>query len=93
MEKQTVLWPELIRKKLLSFRSEYFSAEETHDFIIQLILETEDLLLNTVLSQTYTEEHGQYKGVSRIVIMKFRIFFEQVNSDIIILGLKFPGEV
>jgi hypothetical protein len=68
-----VIWPQSIRVKLASFNSQHYTANETHDFIIQLILETEDLLLNPVFDKAYTEESGQYKGVSRIVVRKFKM--------------------
>jgi hypothetical protein len=62
MNKNRVIWPELIRNKLLSFRSPHFTSQITFDFIVQLIMESEDLLLNPILSKTYTEEFGDYKG-------------------------------
>jgi hypothetical protein len=48
----------------LQFRSERFAAEETLDFIYQLILEIEELLKNGVVTQTYIEEFGAYRGLS-----------------------------
>lgn len=82
-------WP--ILDKLRSFTSTHFSPEETYDYIIQLIIEVEDLLLNHTLSKAYTEEFGKYKGISRIV-KKFRIYFKLVDHHIIIVALLFPGE-
>lgn len=63
-----VLWSPAVRTKLSRFRSERFSPEETFDFISQLILETEAVLSNQVLSKAYTEEGGTYTGLTRIVI-------------------------
>jgi hypothetical protein len=56
-------------------------------------LETEDLLRNPVLGKTYTEELGKYKGISRIVVRKFRVYFQEIKNEIIILAILFPGEI
>lgn len=37
--------------------------------------------------KTYTEEYGVYQGVSRIVVSKFKVYYERHNEDIIILAL------
>ncbi|KQL33761.1 hypothetical protein AN960_19070 [Bacillus sp. FJAT-25509] len=89
---RNVIWPLNVRNKLTQFRSIRFTPEETFDFISQIVLETEDLLKNEVIGKTYTEEHGNYKGISRVVIKKFRIYFEMVNNDIVIVAIVFPGE-
>ena len=39
-----LVWLPTVHKKLIQFRNEKFSPEETFDFIIQLILETESIL-------------------------------------------------
>lgn len=92
METRNVIWTPTVREKLIGFRSSKFTPEETLDFISQLIIETEDLLKNPLLGKAYTEEFGKYKGISRIVIKKFQIYFRQVRNDIVILAFLFPGE-
>jgi plasmid stabilization system protein ParE len=92
MKSNRVIWPEPVREKLLIFRSEHFTPEETYDFLVQLILEVEDLLLNPVLGKTYREEFGEYKDISRLVVRRFRIYYEQIGTDLIVLAVKFPGE-
>lgn len=92
MNKNKVIWPNPIRNKLLSFRSPHFTPQETFDFIVQFIMEAEDLLLNLILSKTYTEEFGEYKGVSRILVKKFKVYYEHIENDIVVLAVKFPGE-
>ncbi|WP_040948241.1 hypothetical protein [Gorillibacterium massiliense] len=87
-----VLWSPAVRNKLSQFRSERFSPEETFDFISQLILETEPVLSNLILSKAYTEEGGTYAGLSRIVVKRFRIYFEQQENDVWIFAVLFPGE-
>lgn len=62
------------------------------DFISQLILETEALLSNRILSKAYSEEDGPYAGMSRIVIKRFRLYFEQFENEILIVAVLFPGE-
>jgi hypothetical protein len=57
-----------------------------------MILETEAVLFIPVLSKAYTEESGPYAGLSRIVVKKFRIYFEHNENDIVILAVLFPGE-
>jgi plasmid stabilization system protein ParE len=92
MDTLNVIWTPAVREKLIEFRSSRFTPEETLDFISQLVLETEDLLKNPLLGKAYTEEFGKYKGISRIVIKKFQIYFKQVNNDIVIIAILFPGE-
>lgn len=92
MNSRIVIWLPIVREKLIEFRGPRFSPEETFDFISQIILETEDLLKNDVVTKTYTEELGKYKGISRVVIRKFRVYYEQINNDIVIVAILFPGE-
>ena len=92
MEFRNVLWTPIVREKLLDFRSIRFTPEETLDFISQIVLETEDLLKNPFLGKVYTEEFGKYKGISRIVIKKFQIYFKQMDNYIVIIAVLFPGE-
>lgn len=92
MTNWNVIWPLSVREKLIRFRSEKFTPDETFDFITDIILETEVLLKNDVLDQSYTEEFGKYQGISRIVIKRFRIYFRKDQENIIILAILFPGE-
>ncbi|MGC4377999.1 hypothetical protein WD019_13785 [Fictibacillus sp. Mic-4] len=92
MKIQQVEWPLPVRKKLLSFRSKHFTPEETYDFIIQTILETEDILMNPVYGKMYIEETGKYTGFMRLVIRRFRIYVKQIGTKAIVVGVKFPGE-
>jgi hypothetical protein len=62
MKSEQVIWPRPVIDKLRSFRSEHFTPKETYDFIVQLVLETEDLLLNPVVGRTYVEEIGVFKS-------------------------------
>ena len=93
MTTRRIKWPTPIRMKLLTFRSPHFTPDETLDFIAQFIVETEDVLSNPIVSRHYTEEYGEFKGISRIVIRKFRVYFEVLGHDVVILAVKFPGEV
>lgn len=90
--KRTILWSSTVRRKLIQFRSEHFSPEETFDFISQIVLETEALVSDHVFSKAYTEEDGPYRGMSRVVIRRFRIYFEQFDNDVLIVAVLFPGE-
>lgn len=92
MTTRRIIWPNPIRLKLLTFKSHHFSPDETLDFIAQFILETEDVLSNPMVGRHYTEEYGEFKGISRIVIRKFRVYFEVLGHDVVILAVKFPGE-
>ncbi|OMF24517.1 hypothetical protein BK133_22605 [Paenibacillus sp. FSL H8-0548] len=92
MKVRQVVWPKPVRSKLLSFRSEFFTTEETLDYIVQIILETEDLLLNPVFNKPYTEEFGEYAGLMRVVIRKFRFFVECIGEETIVVAVKCPGE-
>jgi len=92
MRKNSVIWPVPIRNKLLSFQSPHFTPEETFDFITPFILETDEVLLNPILSKSYTEEFGEYKRMSPFLIKRFKVYYEQIGNQIIILGVKFPGE-
>lgn len=92
MKVRQIIWPGPVRNKLLAFRSERFTSEETHDYIVQIILETESLLLNPVLSKVYTEEAGEYAGFMRLVVRKFRFYIESVEDDAVVVAVKFSGE-
>jgi hypothetical protein len=59
---------------------------------LNLFLETEDLLKNPIIGKTYTEEFGKYKGISRVVIKKFQIYFKPVDDNVLIIAILFPGE-
>ncbi len=48
--------------------------------------------LNPVIAKAYTEEFGQYEGVSRVVVRKFRVYYEIIESDIVGLAIRYPGE-
>ncbi|SEN01773.1 ParE toxin of type II toxin-antitoxin system, parDE [Mesobacillus persicus] len=87
-----VSWPPAVREKLLQFRSERFTPEETLDFISNFIIETEDLLKNRIIGKTYTEEFGIYKGITRVVIKRFRVYYKVIENDVVILAILFPGE-
>lgn len=89
---RTIVWSPTVRKKLVQFRSEHFSPEETFDFISQVVLETEALVSNPILGKAYTEESGPYKGISRVIIRKFRIYYEQHDHEVLITAVLFPGE-
>jgi Plasmid stabilization system protein len=92
MKKRELVWTPAVRSKLARFRSERFTPEETLDFIAEFILETEALLSTPALSKAYTEESGAFAGLSRIVIKKFRVYFEQHENQVVILAVLFPGE-
>jgi hypothetical protein len=94
MSLRNVIWPVNVREKLLQFRSPRFTREETLDYIFQFILEVEEILKSDVFERAYTEEHRKYRGLSRIVVRKFRIYFKkgQAQNDMIILAVLFPGE-
>lgn len=92
MDYRNVIWTPVVRGKIIEFRSERFTPEETLNFISQIIIETEDFLKNPIIGKTYTEEFGRYKGVSRIVVKKFKIYYKQFDNDIVIIGVLFPGE-
>lgn len=51
-----IIWPEPIMIKLFTYQSEFFIPEESYDYIVQLILETENALLNPLLGKPYVEE-------------------------------------
>lgn len=92
MGTKNIIWLPVVRKKLLQFRSEHFTSKETLEFISELILDIEELVKNEFVLETYTEEFGVYKGLSRIVIRKFRVYYEKNKDNIIVLGILFPGE-
>jgi hypothetical protein len=87
-----VIWPRPVRNKLLVFKSERYTPEETYGYIVQVILETESLLLNPVLGKVYIEEAGEYAGFMRLVVRKFRFYIETVENDAVVVAVKYPGE-
>ena len=92
MDNRNVIWTPVVREKIIEFRSERFTPAETLNFISQVIIETENLLKNPIIGKTYKEEFGEYTGVSRVVVKKFKIYYKQFDNDIVIIGLLFPGE-
>lgn len=92
MKVRQVIWATPVREKLLSFRSEHFSPEETYDYIVSIVIELEDLLLNPVFGRGYIEETGEYAGFMRLVIRKFRFYVECIADEAIIVAVKNPGE-
>lgn len=76
----------------MQYRSVRYTPEETFDYIAQTLLEVEALLGNTILSRSYMEETGDYKGVTRVVINNFRFYYEQIDDEITIVAVLFPGE-
>lgn len=92
MGSKNIIWLPAVREKLLQFRSKHFTSEETLEFILKLILDIEESLKNEFVLETYTEEFGAYKDLSRIVIRKFRIYYEKDQDNILVLGILFPGE-
>lgn len=90
---QSIIWLPSVKKRLLHFRSEHFTPEETLNFIRALVLDTERLLGDKLIHQAYTEEFGRYKGFSRIVIKKFRIYYDRNNVHVIILAILYPGQI
>ncbi|MDT8860375.1 hypothetical protein N0O92_09025 [Alkalihalobacillus sp. MEB130] len=92
MHDRNVIWSPTVKGKLTQFRSEKFTPEETLDFIFQFIIETEDLLKNRIIGQTYTEEFGKYKGITRVVVKRFRVYYKLINNNVVILAVLFPGE-
>lgn len=57
------------------------------------LLEAEDLLSNPALTKAYTEEFGRYKGLSRVVIRRFKIYYKDVDNQIVIEAVLFPGQI
>lgn len=92
MTNRYVTWPSPVRRQLLTFRSPHFTPEETLDFIAQFILDVEDHLTNEIVGRFYTEERGQYRGISRVVVRGFKVYFETHGDEILILALKFPRQ-
>ena len=92
MESRRIIWTPAVKEKLTKFRSDKFTPEETLNYIIKIVKETEDFLSNPIIGKTYTEEFGKYKGISRTVIRKFRVYYKKINDDIVIIGLLFQGE-
>jgi len=52
---ENIIWPPVVREKLLQYRSKQFSAEETREFIVKLILDIEEFLKYEFVGQTYKE--------------------------------------
>lgn len=92
MTSRIVTWPTPIRNKLLSYRSPRFTAEETFDFIANFILKTEDILKDDIVGKFYTEPRGRYRGISRMVVHGFKVYFEIQGDEVVILAVKFPRE-
>jgi hypothetical protein len=92
MDGRNVIWSPTVKDKLTQFRSERFTPEETFDFITQFILETEYLLENRIIGKTYTEEFGKYKGITRVIVKKFRVYYKLIGNDFVILAVLFPAE-
>lgn len=92
MNKNFVIWPKPIQEKIFSYESKHFTESETRAYLINLISDVEKVVLNPVISKTYTEEFGEFKGVSRIVVNKCKIYYEQIDNHIVIVAIKFPGE-
>ncbi|MDG5788638.1 hypothetical protein QA612_14240 [Evansella sp. AB-P1] len=92
MYDRNVIWSPAVKEKFTLFRSERYTPEETLDFISQFIIETEDLLKNRIIGQTYTEEFGKYKGITRVVVKRFRVYYKLINNDVVILAVLFPRE-
>lgn len=92
MDDREIIWLPSVRKKIVQYRSEYFTQEETLRFIVKVTLEIENILKNSIISGAYTEEKGEYKGVSRIVVKKFRVYFEWQDGKILVIAILFPGE-
>lgn len=64
MNTRSIIWLPTVRAKLIQFRSERFTPEETFDFISQVVLEVEDYLKNPIIGRAYTEEFGEYRGIT-----------------------------
>lgn len=92
MYDRNVIWSPAVREKLTQFRSERYTPEETFDFISNFIINTEDLLKNGIIGKTHTDEFGKYKGITRVVIKRFRIYYKVLENDVVILAILFPGE-
>ncbi|MBP1968515.1 plasmid stabilization system protein ParE [Virgibacillus natechei] len=88
-----VVWSETAENKVIFYKSEHYTVEETRDFIARLMSDIESLLLNPFLSKRYLEDQGKYKGVSRIVLHKFIFYYKKVDDEIIVLAVKYPGEM
>ncbi len=68
MNFRNIIWTPIVKEKIVKYKSERFTPAETLNYISQVISETEHLLENPIVSKTYTEEYGEYKGISRVVI-------------------------
>ena len=83
MPVRKVIWLPRVRIKLLEYRSPYFTPEETLEYIGKFIKEVENLLGNSIFNMSPKEELGLYKGINRIIVGKFRIYYEFNNKDIL----------
>jgi len=92
MSSRKIIWLPRVKRKIVQYRSVRFTPEETYDFIAETILEVEVLLSNPILSRSYIEEMGEYKGITRVVINKFRFYYEQIEDVITVVAVLFPGE-
>ncbi len=50
------------------------------------------MLSNPILSRSYIEESGDYKGVARVVVNRFKLYYELDENEITIVAVLFPGE-
>lgn len=91
MNSRYVIWSLKVKSKLIQFRRTRYTPAETFDYISQIVIEPEDLLKNENIGRMYTEELGKYKGISKIKVRKFRIYFEQIHNNIVIVAILFPG--
>lgn len=80
MNSKQVIWPNPVAEKLTTFRSDRFTPEESYDFIVRLIMETEDLLLNPVLGRTYVEEFGEFKGLHEPLFVSVRFIIRLLGQ-------------
>lgn len=92
MYDRNIIWSPAVKEKLTQFRSERYTPEETLDLIPQLNIETEEILKNRIIAKTYTEEIGKYKGITRVVIKRFRVYYKLIDNDVVILAMKTNGE-
>ncbi|WP_449354650.1 hypothetical protein ACUL41_17325 [Virgibacillus natechei] len=88
-----IIWLPKVKKKLFEYRSKHFASEETFDFISTIIIETEELLKNPFVSKTYTEEFGEFKGVSRVLVRKLTFYFERDKDNMSLLQYYFHSRV
>lgn len=85
-------WTPTAIATLKEFRSLRFTPQETLDYISQLILETDFLLSSGLISHYYIEQVGKYKGLHRIVVKGFRIYYEINEHEFTVLAILFPRQ-